>query len=96
MTQLGLIKKFLETVKMLDCNPKPVPVNIRPLLTDTNGLHYKESWNYASAVEMLMYLGGNTYPEIQFAVHQCARFTHAPMDSHFMAIKKYHTTSNTC
>jgi hypothetical protein len=35
-----------------------------------------------------MYLAGNAYPEIQFAVHQCAHSTHAPRHSHAIAVKK--------
>ena len=35
-----------------------------------------------------MYLAGNTYPEIQYAVHQCARLTHAPRHSHAEAVKR--------
>ena len=31
---------------------------------------------------MLMYLSSDAHPEIQFAVHQCARFTHCPRTSH--------------
>jgi hypothetical protein len=37
---------------------------------------------------MLMYLAGNAHPEIQFAVHQCARFTHSPRKIHSQAIKR--------
>ena len=36
---------------------------------------------------MLMYLSSNAHPEIQFAAHQCARFTHCPRASHEEAIK---------
>ena len=72
---------------MSDCNPKSTPANIRPLGTDSSGPKHTESWDYASAVGMLMYLAGNAYPEIQFAVHQCARFTHAPRHSHSVAVK---------
>ena len=36
---------------------------------------------------MLMYLAGNAYPEIQYAVHPCARFTHAPRHSHAVTVK---------
>ena len=43
-----------------------------------------DSW---AAVGMLMYLAGNAHPEIQYAVHQCARFTHAPRQSHAVAVK---------
>ena len=35
-----------------------------------------------------MYLAGNAYPEILFAVHQCACFTHSPWQSHSQAIKR--------
>ena len=88
MTQHGLIKKFLETVDMMSCNPKDSPCNVQPLGTDKNGKHHYEPWDYASAVGMLMYLAGNAYPEIQFAVHQCARFCHAPRHSHAIAVKR--------
>jgi hypothetical protein len=47
-----------------------------------------ESWNYASVVGMLMYLAANSRPEIAFAVHQCARFTHSPKQSHAKAVKQ--------
>jgi hypothetical protein len=33
-------------------------------------------------------LASNAHPEIQFAVHQCARFTHCPRSSHADAIKR--------
>ena len=86
-TQLGLIKKFLECVGMTECNPNVVPCNIQPLGTDAKGQSHFEDWDYASAVGMLMYLAGNAYPEIQYAVHQCACFTHAPKHSHTKAAK---------
>ncbi len=37
---------------------------------------------------MLLYLSSNSRPDIQFAVHQCARFTHSPRASHAQAIKQ--------
>jgi hypothetical protein len=37
---------------------------------------------------MLMYLCSNSRPDIQFAVHQCARFTHYPKKSHEDAITR--------
>jgi hypothetical protein len=37
---------------------------------------------------MLMYLASNTRPDIAFAVHQCARFTHCPRRSHEQALKR--------
>ena len=73
---------------MLDCNLNVVPCQIQPLGTDANGKRHFEDWEYASAVGMLMYLAGNAYPEIQYAVHQCACFTHAPRHSHAIAVKE--------
>ena len=37
---------------------------------------------------MLLYLASNTRPDIQFAVHQVARFSHDPKQSHAQAIKR--------
>ena len=36
---------------------------------------------------MAMYLANNSRPEIQYAVHSCARFTHCPKDTHAQAMK---------
>ena len=88
LTQFGLIKKFLATVGMTDCNAKATPCSKTPLATNKNGPRHNDKWEYASAVGQLMYLAGNAYPEIQFAVHQCARFTHCPRQSHSQAIKR--------
>jgi len=35
-----------------------------------------------------MYLTSNSWPDIQFAVHQCARFTYNPIASHEQAVLK--------
>ena len=35
-----------------------------------------------------MYLAQNSRPDIAYAVHQCARFTHAPRKSHVVGIKR--------
>ena len=50
LTQHGLIKKFLSTANMLDCNIKTTPCSTTPLGTDKDGPHHCEPWEYASAV----------------------------------------------
>jgi hypothetical protein len=37
---------------------------------------------------MLMFLASNSCPDIAYAVHQCARFTHCPKQSHGAAVKR--------
>ena len=72
-----------------EANGKSTPAaSSAPLGTDGSGKMMAESWNYASVIGMLMYLASNSRPDIQFAVHQCARFTHAPKQSHANAVKR--------
>jgi hypothetical protein len=87
LTQKGLILKVLSATGMSDCNTKGSPALSSPLGTDADGSHRKEAWHYASVIGMLMYLSSNAHPEIQFSVHQCARFTHCPRSSHEEAVK---------
>jgi hypothetical protein len=87
LTQTGLIKKILTTTHLLDARTKSTPSTTTALGSDKNGLPFDESWEYASVVGMLMYLGTNSRPDIAFAVNQCARHTHNPRGSHAKAVK---------
>ena len=73
---------------MSDCNACQTPASTTNLGLDADGKPYHEDWDYASVVGMLMYLANNSRPDIAFAVHQCARFTHSPKESHASAVKK--------
>jgi len=84
--QGGLIKKVLKYCGMDDCNKKWTPASTTPLGTDPNGKRFDAKWEYATAIGMLLYLSANSRPDIQYAVHQCARFTHTPKMSHQQAI----------
>jgi hypothetical protein len=86
LLQKGLIDKVLKTCGMINCNTKETPANPVPLGTDSMGPRWDADWDYSSVVGMLMYLCSNSRPDIQFAVHQCARFTHCPRKSHEQAI----------
>ena len=44
-------------------------------------------WNYCSMVRILLYLAGSNRPDIAYAVHQCARFSHNPKASHEVGVK---------
>ena len=88
LTQTGLIDKILETTGMKDCNPNATPALVTPLGTDLDGAPRQDAWNYASVIGMLLYLASSTRADIQYAVHQCARFTHDPKRSHEEAVKR--------
>jgi Reverse transcriptase (RNA-dependent DNA polymerase) len=88
LTQKGLLNRIIAATGMEDCNPAHVPAEDKPLGRDLNSAPMKEDWNYASVVGMLLYLVSNSRPDCAFAVHQCARFTHAPRQSHAIAIKR--------
>ena len=55
--------------------------------TDKFGEAFDEEWSCSAAVRMLLYLSSNTRPDIQFAVHQVAWFSHCPKKSHAQAVK---------
>eukprot|EP00957_Ditylum_brightwellii_P167746 12770078-Ditylum_brightwellii.AAC.1 len=50
------------------------------------GPQRQHQWQYAFVVGMMMYLASNSRPDIAFAVHQCACFTHCVRASHEKAI----------
>ena len=89
--QNGLIRKVLEATGMEDCNGLTTPTKVEASLgTDANGSEDNRDWpnSYASVIGMMLYLASNTRPDISFAVHQCARFTHNTKVSHKKAVKR--------
>ena len=88
LTQPRLIERCIEAVNMKDANLAKTPAQTTPVGQDTEGAPFQETWEYASVVGMLMYLANNTRPDIAYATHQCARFTHKPRASHALAIKR--------
>ena len=88
LTQTGLIAKVLETAQMSECNGVDTPTGPVPVGSDADGPPFAEAWNYRTIVGMLMFLSANTRPDISYAVHQAARFSHAPRHSHDVAVKR--------
>ena len=86
--QSGLTKRIIAAVGMEKANPTKTPASTVGLGADVGGAPRRESWSYASVVGMLLYLAGNTRPDIAFAVHQCARFSHRPLRVHEDAVKR--------
>ena len=88
LSQTGLIAKVLAATNMTDCNGCDTPATSDPLHIDKDGAVFDEAWRYDSVIGMLMYLASNTRPDIAYAVHQAARFTHNPRHSHALGIKR--------
>ena len=89
--QTGLIRKVLEATGVEHFNGLPTPTNVEaPLGTDANGSEAKVDWSnsYASVIGMMLYLSSNKTPDISFAVHQCARFTHNTKASRETDVKR--------
>jgi hypothetical protein len=64
-----------------------MPANTAALGKDIDGEEASGSINYPSIIEMLFYLE-HSRPDISFAAHQCARYTHLPKLPHENALKK--------
>ena len=87
LTQCGLIQKILVAAGMEDCRPMFTPASPIALGSDPEGEPMSETWNYRSIVGMLLYLAGNTRPDITMAVSQVCRFSNSPKQSHAKAVK---------
>ena len=88
LTQTGLINKVIAYCGMENGSSRSTPAAADPLGSDITGAPFDEEWSYPAVVGMLLYLASNTRPDIQFAVHQVARFSHCPKKSHAQAIKR--------
>ena len=90
LLQVGLIDRIVNALNLQDSPIKSniTPTTASPLGKDEEGPPRKFSWNYASLIGMLLYLSSNSRPDIAFAVHQAARFTHCARHSHEKAIIK--------
>ena len=89
MSQPDLIQRIIALVG-LDSSSKmhKTPAISPPLHAHEHGAPREETWSYRSAIGMLLYLAKNTRPDIEYAVHQCARFQINPKKAHENAVKR--------
>ena len=76
---------------MEHCNGFPTPTKFKaPLGIDANVSEAKRDWpnSYDSVIGMTLYLASNKKPDISFAFHRCARFTHKTKASHETAVNR--------
>ena len=55
---------------------------------DTEGDKFDEHWKYPTGIGILLYLSGNSRPDIVFAVNQCTRFTCNTQQFYAVAVKR--------
>ncbi len=94
MSQPFLICRILDFLLLDENKTKGQDNPVRkPLLTrDLDGIPWKHTWLYPGGVGMLSYLANTVWLEIQMVVHQTARFSIKPMQSHklvIMQIRRY-------
>lgn len=90
LLQIGLIDRIITALDLDDDDVaiRKEPAAAIPIGKDESGPPRRESWSYPSVVGMLLYLASNSRPDIAFAVHQCARFSHCPRSIHEQAVKR--------
>ena len=89
MSQPGLIDSILNDVGLKhDSKTKNTPATYPLLHKHENGAEREDNWDYRSIIGKLSYLCRNTRPDLEFALHQCARFQSNPKRAHEEAIKR--------
>jgi hypothetical protein len=88
LTKTGLIEKVLKAGGMETAHLVRTTASTTALGSDKDGAPFDEDLEYATVVGMLMYLAANTRPDIAYAVHHSARYTHAPKASHASSVKR--------
>ena len=90
MSQPGLTKNITKALGLLlkesKCHDTPA---VSPPLHAYKDINVKRiaKWNYRSVIGMLMYLSPNTRSDIEYLVHQCARYQLDPKTAHDHAVK---------
>ena len=89
MSQPSLIDTAIKMVLLENkskCHNTPA-VN-PPLHEHKDGAERTSTWSYRSVIGILTYIARNTRPDIEYAVHQCARFQINPKKAHDNAVKR--------
>jgi hypothetical protein len=91
LTQKRLIQSILEDLGLTAPNVKctTTPMASHKLLSrHPNSPAFDQSFNYCRVIGKLLFLEKSTRPDLSYAVHQCARFSHDPKLEHGQAVKR--------
>ena len=87
LKQPAFIDRIIKQCNLKDQRMHDTPADVI-LHRDEHGPERKNEFHMRSIVGQLNYLAATSRPDIQFAVHQCARFVAEPKMSHEKAIKR--------
>ena len=89
LSQPHIIDQIIEDTKIpINGETKPTPApSTKILVPDIEGKEFDNRFNYRSVIGKLNFLEKSTRPDIAYAVHQCARFTSNPRESHGKAVE---------
>ena len=88
MSQPAIIDKILNSLGICDeSKMHDTPANVI-LTKDEDGNGRKQEWHYHSVIGKMNYLAGTTRPDILFDMHQCAKYSIDPKQSHEEAVKR--------
>jgi hypothetical protein len=90
LSQPHLIQQIIDDMgfdELTTAKPTPAAATVK-LGRDVHGKPMKENWHYRSIIGKLNFLEKSTRPDIAYAVHQCARFSNDPKESHVVAVKR--------
>lgn len=88
-TQPHLIDSIISDLGLGDNSTcRNVPALVSTVLHSHLGSDpHNGDWKYRSVIGKLNYLAKSTRPDIEYAVHQCARFSSDPKEEHTKAVK---------
>ncbi len=90
VSQPHLIQSVLDDLKFNErTGTKKTPASTSVKLNgDIHGEPFIEEWQYRGVIGKLNFIEKSTRPDIAYAVHQCARFSADPKNSHATAVKR--------
>ncbi len=90
LSQPHLIQQILNDLgfnERTGTKPTPAASTVK-LGRDLYGQPMSDEWHYRSVIGKLNFVEKSTRPDIAYAVHQCARFSSEPKESHAAAVKR--------
>ncbi|XP_022023493.1 uncharacterized mitochondrial protein AtMg00810-like [Helianthus annuus] len=87
LSQQAYAHDIIHRAGMRSCKPVDTPVDTQPKLSATSGDPFDDPSLYRSLAGALQYLTF-TRPDLSYAVQQICMHMHAPMNSHWQALKR--------